>query len=124
MALSPENLETAWQGDGVRSSRKSPGLALKSGRGASLNIKNTETARMVRELAALEGVSLVVAVTEAVREKLEKEKAEREAVAKTKKGRYELLMEFAKECGPLFKDGRSGNDLINDLYDDMTGLPK
>ncbi len=89
----------------------------------SLNIKNEETTRMVRELAALKGVSLVVAVSEAVREKLEKEKAEREGVAK-KKSRYELLMEFAHECAPLFKDGRSGNDLINDLYDDVTGLPK
>jgi hypothetical protein len=105
-------------------SRKSPGLTLKSARGASLNIKNAETARMVKELAALRGVSLVVAVTEAVREKLEKEKADREALAGTKKSRYELLMEFAKECAPLFKDGRSGNELINDLYDDETGLPK
>jgi antitoxin VapB len=90
----------------------------------ALNIKNEETNRMVRELAALKGISLVVAVTQAVQEKLEREKADREALAKTKKSRYELLMEFAKECGPLFKDGRSGNDLINDLYDDVTGLPK
>ena len=90
----------------------------------ALNIKNEETSRMVRELAALKGISLVVAVTQAVQEKLEREKADREALAKTKKSRYELLMEFAKECGPLFKDGRSGNDLINDLYDDVTGLPK
>lgn len=90
----------------------------------ALNIKNKETNRMVRELAALKGISLVVAVTEAVREKLERENADREALGKTKKSRYELLMEFAKECGPLFKDGRSGNDLINDLYDDVTGLPK
>jgi hypothetical protein len=105
-------------------SRKSPHLTPKSGRGASLNIKNAETARMVKELAALKGVSLVVAVTEAVQEKLENEKAEREALGNTKKSRYELLMEFAKECAPLFKEGRSGNDLINDLYDDVTGLPK
>ncbi len=104
--------------------RKGSGVAPKSTRGTSLNIKNAVTTRMVQELAALKGVSLVVAVTEAVKENLEKEKAEREAAGKTKKSRYELLMEFAKECGPLFKDGRSGNDLINDLYDDETGLPK
>ena len=100
------------------------GLAPKKGPGGSLNIKNAETTRMVRELAALEGVSLVAAVTVAVKEKLEREKAEREAAAKPKKSRSELLMEFAKECAPLFKDGRSGNELINDLYDDETGLPK
>ena len=90
----------------------------------AINIKNLEVETHIRELAALRGVSLVTAVTEAVQEKLEKEKAEREALGNTKKSRYELLMEFAKECAPLFKEGRSGNDLINDLYDDVTGLPK
>lgn len=93
-------------------------------RGSSLNIKNAETTRMVRELAALQGVSLVVAVSEAVKEKLEKEKAERSMTGKTKKSRSELLLEFAEQCAPLFKDGRSGNELINDLYDDETGLPR
>jgi antitoxin VapB len=93
-------------------------------RGTSLNIKNAETTRLVRELAALKGVSLVVAVTEAVHEKLEREKAERSLTGKTKKSRSELLMEFAEQCAPFFKDGRSGNDLINDLYDEETGLPK
>lgn len=100
------------------------GKALKGGAGMSLNIKNDETTRMVRELAALKGVSLVVAVSEAVKEKLEKEKAERGAALMKKKSRYELLMEFADECAPLFKDGRNANALINDLYDDVTGLPK
>jgi hypothetical protein len=89
-----------------------------------ISIKSPIAETRIRELATLRGVSLVAAVTEAVEEKLEKEKAEREAIAKKKKSRYELLMEFAKECGPLFKGGRSGNDLINDLYDDVTGLPK
>jgi hypothetical protein len=87
-----------------------------------ISIKSPVAETRIRELATLRGVSLVAAVTEAVEEKLEKEKAE--AIANKKKSRYELLMEFAKECGPLFKDGRSSNDLINDLYDDATGLPK
>jgi hypothetical protein len=90
----------------------------------SLNIKNEETTRMVRELAALKGVSLVVAVSEAVKEKLEKERSERDQSAKLKKSRFDLLSEFSEQCAPLFKDGRTGNELINDLYDDETGLPK
>ncbi len=109
---------------GVFENRKSSGAAPRSTHGTSLNIKNAETTRMVQELAALKGVSLVAAVTEAVKENLAKEKAELEAAAKTKKSRYELLMDYAKECAPLFKDARSGNELINDLYDDETGLPK
>ena len=89
-----------------------------------INIKSPGAESRIRELAALRGVSLVAAVTEAVQEKLEKEKAEREAVAKKKRSRSELLTEFAAKCAPLFKDGRSGNDLINELYDEETGLPK
>jgi|HubBroStandDraft_1064217.scaffolds.fasta_scaffold61879_3 hypothetical protein len=104
--------------------KENHGFGPNGSRGTSLNIKNAKTTRMVRELAALKGVSLVVAVTEAVHEKLEREKAERSLTGKTKKSRSELLTEFAEQCAPLFKDSRSGNDLINDLYDEETGLPK
>ncbi len=90
----------------------------------SLNIKNEETARMVRQLAALQGVSLVVAVTEAVKEKLEREKQEHERANATRKSRYDLLMEFSEQCAPLFNGGRTGNELIDELYDEQTGLPK
>jgi len=102
-------------------SRTNPERTHQSGRGTSLNIKNAETTRLVQELAALKGVSLVVAVTEAVREDLARE---RDAANVKKKSRYELLMEFAEECAPLFTDGRTANELINELYDDETGLPK
>ncbi len=40
----------------------------------SLNIKSTEAHRLARELAQLNGVSLTDAVTEALREKLDREK--------------------------------------------------
>ena len=66
---------------------------------------------------------MTVAVTVALREKLEQEKAEQEGAA-AKKSRYEVADGIRQECAPLFKDGRSGNDLINDFYDDVTGLPK
>ena len=43
----------------------------------ALNIKDEETDRLVRELAALKKVSLVVAVSDAVRDNLAREKARR-----------------------------------------------
>jgi antitoxin VapB len=89
----------------------------------SLNIKNEETTRMVRELAALKGVSLVVAVSEAVKEKLEKEKAEREQAAEPRKSRYDLLMEFADLCSNRIKNPTHSWEIDALLYDE-NGLPK
>jgi hypothetical protein len=103
--------------------RKSLESTLKSRRGTSLNIKNAETTRMVKELAALKGVSLVAAVTEAVKENLEKEKAEREAGAKKKKSRYELLMEFADEYSKGVEAPIHSWEIDSLLYDE-DGLPK
>jgi hypothetical protein len=91
----------------------------------SLNIKNPETDGLIRELAALKGVNLTTAVTLAVRNEVEREKSIQDAHSQTqKKSRFESLSEFSENCAPLFKDGRSGNDLINALYDEETGLPK
>jgi antitoxin VapB len=89
----------------------------------SLNIKNEETTRMVRELAALKGVSLVVAVTEAVKENLDKEKAEREQAAKPRKSRYELLMDFADEYSKRVKNPIHSWEIDAELYGE-DGLPK
>lgn len=91
----------------------------------SLNIKDHETDVMIRELAALHGDSLTATVKSAVREKLEKDKAELDAAKQPgKKSRYELLMEFADMAAPLFTDGRTSKELIDELYDEETGLPK
>jgi hypothetical protein len=103
--------------------QKARGLEPKGGLTGSINIKNAETTRMIRELAALEGVSLVEAVTEAVKEKLEKEKAERESSAKSRKSRSELLMEFAKEYTARVKDPIHSWEIDALLYDE-DGLPK
>jgi hypothetical protein len=84
----------------------------------ALNIKNETTERMVRELASLKKVSLVVAISEAVGEKLEREKA-----AKSE-SRLEWLERITAITAPLMNDGRSSKDLIDELYDDVTGLPK
>jgi hypothetical protein len=91
----------------------------------NLNIKNHQTYELVKELAMLKGVNLTSAVTLAVRNEIDREKAVRDAESyPRKKSRFELLSEFAHDCAPLFKDGRSGNELIEDLYDEKTGLPR
>jgi hypothetical protein len=98
-------------------------FAPKGSRGTSLNIKNAKTTQMVKELAALRGVSLVAAVSEAVHEKLEKEKAEREAATNPRKKRSDLLMEFAKEYTARVKDPIHSWEIDALLYDE-DGLPK
>lgn len=84
----------------------------------ALSIKNEETDRMIRELAALKKVSLVVAVSEAVREKLEREKASKG------ESRLEWLERITAITAPLMNDGRATKELFDELYDDKTGLPK
>jgi hypothetical protein len=83
----------------------------------AINIKNEETTRMVRELATLKGVSLVVAVSQAVQEKLEREKASKS------ESRLEWLERITAITAPM-NDGRTSKEVMDELYDDETGLPK
>jgi antitoxin VapB len=77
-----------------------------------INIKNPETERLIRELAELTGQGQTEAVTNAVREKLAREK---------RAGLAARLMAMAEETGPLLKDLPDHAAL---LYDAKTGLPK
>jgi len=86
----------------------------------SLSIKDEETNQLMRELAALRGVSLVTAVTQAVGEKLEREKAQRDA---ERKGLAAWLLEISRETAPLMDDGRTCKEMFDELYDEKTGLP-
>jgi antitoxin VapB len=79
----------------------------------SLNIKNEETYRLAQELAALTGESMTAAVTEAVRERLNRVKS---------KGMAERIMKIAKESAALLK-GKPLPDHGELLYDEK-GLPK
>ena len=85
----------------------------------SLNIKNEETHRLARELARRNGETVTMAVTIALKERLE-----RQQEPPQHRSRLETLTRFSEYCAPFFKDGPSGNELINDLYDNETGLPK
>jgi antitoxin VapB len=82
----------------------------------SLNIKNEEAHRLARELASATGESMTVAVSEAIRERLER-------VRSSKKGMVERIMEIAKECGPLWKEPYRSIDHGELLYDEK-GMPK
>jgi len=79
-----------------------------------LNIKDEEAHRLARELAALTGESMTRAVTEAIREKLERER---------RKGLAERLMAIGKEAATHMKEPFKSMDIDEYLYDEK-GLPK
>jgi antitoxin VapB len=81
----------------------------------SLNIKNENTHRMAQELARATGESMTVAVSEAIRERLERVRG------KSNKGMAEKLMKIARESGPLWKKPYVS---LEELLYDEKGLPK
>ena len=85
----------------------------------AINIKNLEVETHIRELAALRGVSLVTAVTEAVEREIEREKQSQ----RRKKLFADCLMEISRETGPMMNDGKTSKELLDELYDPETGLP-
>lgn len=85
----------------------------------SLNIKNGETVRLVKELAKELDVSLTAAVTDAVRTRLEQVRAERPQPAFD----VEEVLEMLGEIGDRLGQDYLSQDFDALLYDDM-GLPK
>ncbi len=85
----------------------------------ALSIKSEKADKMIRELAALRGVSLVTAVTEAVEEKIKREKE----FQRRHKLTADWLMKISRETGPMMNDGKTSKELMDELYDPETGLP-
>jgi hypothetical protein len=85
----------------------------------SLNIKNEETVRLVRELADELDVSLTAAITEAVRARLVQARAERVQPAFD----VEEVLEMWGQLGDLLGQDYLSQDFDALLYDEM-GLPK
>jgi antitoxin VapB len=79
----------------------------------NLNIKNEETHRLAQELAALTGESMSAAVTEALREKLERVKS---------KGVKERIRKIREQFAAQL-EGQPLPDHAELLYDE-NGLPK
>lgn len=84
-----------------------------------LSIKNPKSEELIRELAALRGVSLVTAVTEAVEHEIQRENE----TQRKRKLMADWLMEISRETGPMMNDGKTSKELMDALYDPETGLP-
>jgi len=82
----------------------------------ALNVKNRETERLVKQLAALTGESLTEAITAAVRERIEREEQGRRPNVTV-----EHLLEIGRRCAREMKTPTTSAD-HNLLYDDR-GLP-
>ena len=85
----------------------------------ALNIKNPETYRLVKELAELTGESMTGAVTEAVRERLERTRAERDPDRIDTERALALLQVIRDRMPPGYLD----QDFDALLYDEL-GAPK
>lgn len=83
----------------------------------SLNIKNKEAHSLALKLAKLTGENLTDAVTEAVRERLDNIRRERE-------GRLsDRLLQTGRDCAAHLKEPFRSSDHGELLYDDK-GLPR
>ncbi len=82
----------------------------------SMNIKNPETHRLAAELSRLTGESMTKAVTQALRERLARERRRRD------KGKMvDEIMAIGRRCAALpERDARSADEI---LYDEQ-GMPK
>jgi antitoxin VapB len=82
-----------------------------------LNIKNKQTCLLVEELAQLTGESLTAAVTEAVRERLDRVRRERD-------GRLaDRLLTIGKDCAGRLKEPFRSAEHGDLLYDER-GMPR
>jgi antitoxin VapB len=82
-----------------------------------LNIKNEEAHRLARELARATGESMTVAVSEAIRERLDRIRGN------SKKSQVERILEIGRDCAAHLKEPYKSVDHGDLLYDDK-GLPK
>ena len=82
-----------------------------------MNIKNSETVRLAHDLAALTGEGLTAAVTEAVRERLERLRRKGSA------GLAERLVAIGRDCAHRLKEPFRYAE-HGDLHYDSRGLPR
>jgi len=82
-----------------------------------MNIKNKEANQLARQLSKLTGESLTFAVTEAVRERLDRVRSEHGI------GLAERLLLIGRDCAAHLKEPFRSIDHDDMLYDDR-GLPE
>jgi antitoxin VapB len=83
----------------------------------AMNIKNDETQRLANELSEITGESLTAAITEAVRERLERVQSAQGA------GLADRLLRIGKDCAAHLKEPFRSADHGDILYDER-GLPR
>jgi antitoxin VapB len=83
----------------------------------SMNIKNKEAYRLTKQLASLTGESLTTAVTEAVRERLDRVRRKRGIDL------AERLLVIGRDCAARLKEPYRSIDNESMLYGER-GLPK
>jgi antitoxin VapB len=86
----------------------------------SLNIKNAETERLARQLAAATGESVTSAITIAVRERLDRVRGRESSEVAARENR---LREISKDAGKRWVEPYRSGDHGDLLYDEA-GLPK
>jgi antitoxin VapB len=82
-----------------------------------MNIKNDETQKLAHELSELTGESMTAAVTEAVRERLERVRNSQGA------GLADRLLRIGKDCAAHMKGPFKSAEHGDLLYDEQ-GLPR
>jgi antitoxin VapB len=83
----------------------------------ALNIKNEETQKLAQELAKLTGESMTAAVTEAVRERLDRVRGEHGV------GLADRLLKIGEDCAAHLREPFRSVDHGELLYDEK-GLPR
>jgi antitoxin VapB len=83
----------------------------------AMNIKSEEAQKLARQLSEITGESMTAAVTEAVRERLERVKQTQGT------GLAKRLLRIGKDCAKHLKEPYKSVDHGELLYDDR-GLPK
>lgn len=96
---------------------------------SQLNIKDAETTRLARELAKMTGETQTEAVRKALRERIEREKAERASrdarTADEKRREFERVWAKIKKIQEdVRRHGLAENMLTDDDLYDENGLPK
>jgi len=83
----------------------------------SLNIKNDQTHKLAKELAKATGQNMTAAITEAVRERLDRVRSEQGA------GLAERLLAIGKDCAAHLREPFRAVDHGELLYNEK-GLPR
>ena len=86
----------------------------------SLNIKNKTAHQLAAKLAKLTGESMTEAVTEALRERIERVQSQRE----NREARVQRLLDIGADIATRLEEPYRSMDHADLLYDEETGLPR